>query len=93
MGPSEKAFQQVRNILGKLDRNIDQLRNQRTTPTSAPVKEQRDVRDVRDSRDSRDRMIGAERTVPGAAAGATAPTVARPASAFGRATPIPPSGH
>lgn len=96
MGPSEKAFQQVRNILGKLDRNIDQLRNQRTTPASAPVKEQRDVRDardVRDTRDSRDRMIGAERTAPGAAAGATVPAVARPASAFGRATPIPPSGH
>ena len=97
MGPSEKAFQQVRNILGKLDRNIDQLRNQRTTPASSPVKDQRDTRDARDVRDSRDRMIGggigAERTVPGAAAGATAPAVARPASAFGRATPIPPSGH
>lgn len=87
MGPSEKAFQQVRNILGKLDRNIDQLRNQRTTPTSAPVKEQREVRD------SRDRVIGAERAIPGAAAGASTQAVARPASAFGRATPIPPSGH
>ncbi len=96
MGPSEKAFQQVRNILGKLDRNIDQLRNQRTTPAVAPAKEQRDLRDPRDPRDvrdSRDRVIGAERAVPGAAAGVSAPAVARPASAFGRATPIPPSGH
>lgn len=32
MGPSEKAFNQVRNILGKLDRNIDQLRTQRARP-------------------------------------------------------------
>ena len=35
MGPSEKAFNQVKSILGKLDRNIDQLREQRKTP--APV--------------------------------------------------------
>jgi hypothetical protein len=36
MGPSEKAFNQVKSILGKLDRNIDQLREQRKTPP-APV--------------------------------------------------------
>jgi hypothetical protein len=35
MGPSEKAFNQVKSILGKLDRSIDQLREQRKTP--APV--------------------------------------------------------
>ena len=35
MGPSEKAFNQVKSILGKLDRNIDQLREQRQSP--APV--------------------------------------------------------
>jgi hypothetical protein len=32
MGPSEKTFQQVKSILGKLDRSIDQLREKRTTP-------------------------------------------------------------
>ncbi len=32
MGPSEKTFNQVKNILGKLDRSIDQLRQKRTTP-------------------------------------------------------------
>ncbi|CAG1010532.1 hypothetical protein PHYC_03870 [Phycisphaerales bacterium] len=37
MGPSEKAFNQVKNILGKLDRSIDNLRQQRTTPTPALV--------------------------------------------------------
>ena len=36
MGPSEKAFNQVKSILGKLDRSIDQLREQRKTPP-APV--------------------------------------------------------
>jgi hypothetical protein len=32
MGPSEKSFRQVKDILGKLDRSIDELRNRRTTP-------------------------------------------------------------
>ena len=30
MGPSEKSFNQVKAILGKLDRNIDALRERRT---------------------------------------------------------------
>ncbi len=39
MGPSEKSFNQVKAILGKLDRNIDQLRERRTakpTPQTEP---------------------------------------------------------
>ena len=35
MGTSDKSFNQVKNILGKLDRNIDQLRAQRLSPTPA----------------------------------------------------------
>jgi hypothetical protein len=35
MGPSEKSFNQVKSILGKLDRNIEQLREQRKTPAPA----------------------------------------------------------
>jgi len=34
MGPSEKTFNQVKSILGKLDRSIDQLRAQRTVPAA-----------------------------------------------------------
>jgi hypothetical protein len=43
MGPSEKAFNQVKSILGKLDRSIDQLREQRTAPPApaTPVPHQR----------------------------------------------------
>jgi hypothetical protein len=86
MGPSEKAFQQVRNILGKLDRNIDQLRTTRTAPEEpAPSHAQAATTKVPD-------RIGAERTVPGVNAGAN-PTPPRASSAYGRATPIPPSGH
>lgn len=40
MGPSEKSFNQVKAILGKLDRNIDQLRERRTNkPPSAAQQE------------------------------------------------------
>jgi hypothetical protein len=41
MGPSEKTFNQVKNILGKLDRSIDQLRQARQTPATPPVAEAR----------------------------------------------------
>ena len=37
MGPFEKSFNQVKAILGKLDRNIDQLREQRRNPAPAPI--------------------------------------------------------
>jgi hypothetical protein len=33
MGPSEKSFQQVKSILGKLDRSIDSVRQARLQPT------------------------------------------------------------
>lgn len=32
MGPSDRAFNQVKSILGKLDRSIDQARQKRLTP-------------------------------------------------------------
>jgi hypothetical protein len=37
MGPSEKSFNQVKNILGKLDRSIDEARNRRTHVPVAPA--------------------------------------------------------
>jgi hypothetical protein len=70
MGPSEKTFNQVKSILGKLDRSIDQLRAQRTQPAPAMAPQ----------------PVEANRA-PGAQAPSPAP---RPASAFGRATPIRP---
>jgi hypothetical protein len=73
MGPSDKAFQQVRSILGKLDRSVDQIRAQRTQPPLPPKP-----------------VAPPERTAPGSNAAPAIPQ--RPASAFGRATPIPPSG-
>ena len=33
---NNKAFSQVKSILGKLDRSIDELRARRTTPLPAP---------------------------------------------------------
>lgn len=69
MGPSEKSFNQVKNILGKLDRSIDQIRNKRTAP-SPPM------------------HPSAEATRPAQLPQAQQP---RATSAFGRATPIPPT--
>ncbi|MBL8760104.1 MAG: hypothetical protein JNL50_02275 [Phycisphaerae bacterium] len=37
MGPSEKSFQQVKSILGKLDRSIDSARQARLQPGAAGV--------------------------------------------------------
>lgn len=36
MGPSEKSFNQVRSILGKLDRSIDEARQKRTQVVAPP---------------------------------------------------------
>ncbi len=36
MGPSEKSFNQVRSILGKLDRSIDEARQKRTQVAVPP---------------------------------------------------------
>lgn len=84
MGPSEKSFQQVRNILGKLDRNIDSLRAQRTSPPPPPAPR------MPSTPISPDRTIGtAERAVPGAQAG-TQSAPQRAASIYGRAKPLPP---
>lgn len=37
MGPSEKAFDQVKAILNKLDSSIDQLRQRRNAPAPVPA--------------------------------------------------------
>lgn len=39
MGPSEKSFSQVKAILGKLDRSIDELRARRTGEPAEGVSE------------------------------------------------------
>ncbi len=81
MGPSEKSFNQVKAILGKLDRSIDQLRERRTTPAAESTVGSQVV-----PTPSRTTMIPPPAPAPGANA-----TPTRPASQYGRATPIPPS--
>lgn len=73
MGPTDKSFNQVKNILCKLDRNIDALRSKRTSPppTAGPMHSSMD----------------ATRSTQASLA---ANNGARPAGAFGRATPLPP---
>ena len=78
MGPSDRAFNQVKSILGKLDRSIDQLREQRVagpvTPPAAPASS---------AAAAMSQQIGGRTAEP-------APQSPRPASPFGRATPLPP---
>ena len=87
MGPSEKAFQQVRSILGKLDANIEQMRAQRTRgPVAAPAGGVANA----------DRVIGAgikpsQPARPNAPAQPNAPQ--RAPGLYGRATPMPPKSH
>lgn len=76
MGPSEKSFNQVKSILGKLDRSIAQMREQRNTP---PVPAVAAVLPVRTD------AIKAAPVIP------AAQPAYRSTSAFGRATPIPPT--
>jgi hypothetical protein len=105
MGTSEKTFQQVKAILGKLDRSIDSLRAQRTGDTVAPAREA-PGRDASGSQAQpaapfQPALIGAgpmsqtvgQPAVASQPAFANAPaSINRPASPFGRATPIRPTG-
>jgi hypothetical protein len=73
MGPSDKSFNQVKNILSKLDRSIDALRSKRTTPPPAGALHA-SAEATRSMQSNTGGTLGA----------------ARPVSAFGRATPLPP---
>ena len=76
MRPSEKSFDQVKNILGKLERKNDELRTRRQSPepSIAPVAQ----------------PIPSSPARPGQPA--AAPAQSRANSAFGRATPMRPTG-
>lgn len=80
MSTSDRAFNQVKAILGKLDRSIDQARERRTQPEPLPAGP----------------SIAALPqpapipVAPPAAAPVSAP--GRPPSPYGRAQPLPPRG-
>ncbi|HZW07874.1 MAG TPA: hypothetical protein VFF65_12190 [Phycisphaerales bacterium] len=78
MSTSQRTFNQVKSILGKLDQRIDSLRASRTSPVPAALI-------------GGDRLIGQAVTPPPAAPAFTPPSPAAPRSPFGRATPIRPT--
>lgn len=81
---SERTISQVRAILNKLDRSIDEARERRTHPAPAPVRDaapQPRPQPVAPPTDNS--LIGAP---PSAPASTTAP--GRNASPFGRAQPL-----
>ncbi|MFO0835447.1 MAG: hypothetical protein U0638_10770 [Phycisphaerales bacterium] len=80
MGPSEKSFQQVKSILGKLDRSIDSVRQARlqpgspSSPTTSPSPQAAPV-------------VVQAKPVPTPPSTGSASQAARPN--FGRAQPLP----
>lgn len=91
MATSQRTFQQVKNILGTLDRRIDALREQRLTPPAPPAAAGQGPGAM-----SPNTLIGAGQT--GALAPSGIPAPAKPAqpapagnpprSIYGRATPL-----
>jgi len=91
MGPSEKSFRQVKDILGKLDRSIDELRNRRTTPASeAPEPVPSPINSLTLGAGSvpavQPRLAGSAPSLPPPG---SSPAPARKSN-YGRATPLPP---
>lgn len=90
MGPTDKAFNQVKNILGKLDRNIDDVRNKRLHPdpgVGSPVT--RTIGESTIPAASSTTLIGVPKQAPTTPLPAAA-VASQPRSAFGRARPILP---
>jgi hypothetical protein len=85
MGPSERTFNQVKGILSKLDRSIDQLRAQRTQP---PAPASSGVSSAVIAVDPPKANV-ASAVVQAVVQQAQAAPMA-PRSPFGRATPLPP---
>ncbi|MCC6428359.1 MAG: hypothetical protein IT435_16250 [Phycisphaerales bacterium] len=86
MSPSNKAYNEVKAILGKLDRSIDDARKRRldTSPRgSAPIPAAASPISTNGST-----LLGAAPIAPAAATPAN-----RPTSIFGRAQPLRPSGN
>lgn len=80
MSTSDRAFNQVKAILGKLDRSIDQARERRTQPE--PIQAGPSI--------AIPQPAPIPVAPPAAAPVSTAP--GRPPSPYGRAQPLPPRG-
>ncbi len=86
MGPSDKAFNQVKNILGKLDRNIDDVRNKRLHPEPVASPTRNDAAQI----PAATTLIGVPKQTPAQAPAAQTSTATQSRSTFGRARPILP---
>lgn len=83
MSGSERAFQKVKAILGKLDRSIEEARERRlhTTAPAAPASPVQPAQPQQAAPPGMAQRIPAQQKAP-----------ASPGSIYGRARPIPPSG-
>ncbi len=75
MSASGKAFDEVKQILGRLDRSIDEARSKRLGPVEPPPTQ-------------RQEPVSDERSIGGAAPTAPLPAPARRPSKYGRAKPL-----
>lgn len=88
MSSDNKAFNEVRAILGKLDRSIDEARNKRVGPSDLPVGRPIDASENRPAgRSGLDREIGVSRATTPAT-----PMQAKRAQ-YGRARPLTREGE
>lgn len=85
MSTSDRSFNQVKAILNKLDRAVDEARQKRTTPPPPPPPAANPT--------LQNQLIGVPQNTQPAAQPTQAPTAtpARPPSQFGRAQPIRPA--
>lgn len=93
MGSSGKAFDEVKAILGKLDRSIDQARHKRLGPDEAETSENPDAPEselIGRGEPSPDTVVGRASAPkpPSAPVPNQAPARARSASEYGRARPL-----
>ena len=85
MGSTGKAFDEVKAILGKLDRSIDQARSRRLGPDETPEDSESGEELIGRREEDTSTVVGGNQPVR-----ASAPNKgrARPASEYGRARPL-----
>jgi len=85
MGSTGKAFDEVKAILGKLDRSIDQARSRRLGPDEVPQEAASDDEMIGRREEDASTVVGG---TPSARPAAPNKGRARPASEYGRARPL-----
>lgn len=87
MAGTDTAFDQIKSLLGKMDRSIDDARQQRLQGDTQPDTQAHDASDSSDNQPTSDNPTRASGSSEDAKA-QVAPPQSRPPSKYGRARPI-----